>query len=471
MRKAKWFKGTALLTAGILLAGALGGCSGGKEEEKAQTEPEVKTEAEEQTETDTQDTETEESSASDLENYSSDEEVTLTLYTTQDVMQDSNYIEPMVEAFEKAYPNITVELQVVPDDQQVSLLQTKLATGEAPDIVRYTWVVDDPFQLEKNFYIMDNEPWVERAKETEDLIVPASGKREHIYMFRHDLKIEGEGIVYNKKIFEEAGIEEVPNNYDEFIEACEKIKGIGKTPFFIPGKDSWTVQIWQTNVMGDVAENIDPEFINDVNSGKRSWSDCEEFIEANRQLLNLVEKGYTNENVLADDYNKAQEEFLNGDFAMLAAVDSFMATILDQDPSMEVGIFPVPWRENASLGTGAGGGYFVNKNSEHLLEARLFINFLSQPEQLELAQELKPYAQRFVDEPEGELEPYLQEVLEYVNEGRTAINANTYYLVDITELWRLYQDMLGGVLTPEEVASEWDSIFSQLMQDKGIDGF
>lgn len=31
--------------------------------------------------------------------------------------------------------------------------------------------------------------------------------------------------------------------------------------------------------------------------------------------------------------------------------------------------------------------------------------------------------------------------------------------------------MLGGVLTPEEVASEWDSIFSQLMQDKGIDGF
>lgn len=69
------------------------------------------------------------------------------------------------------------------------------------------------------------------------------------------------------------------------------------------------------------------------------------------------------------------------------------------------------------------------------------------------------------------MEPYLQEVLKYVDEGRTAIDSNTYYLVDNTELWRLYQDMLGGVLTPEEVASEWDGIFSQLMQDKGIDGF
>ncbi|MCI6430040.1 MAG: hypothetical protein MSA72_04050 [Lachnospiraceae bacterium] len=42
----------------------------------------------------------------------------------------------------------------MPDDQQVSLLQTKLATGEAPDIVRYTWVADDPFQLEKRVTIL-----------------------------------------------------------------------------------------------------------------------------------------------------------------------------------------------------------------------------------------------------------------------------------------------------------------------------
>lgn len=256
MRKEKMYKRVTVLTAGIMLTGAFGGFG-------------------------TTAVQAEESSVSELENYSSDEKVTLTL-----------------------------------------------------------------------FYIMDSEPWVERAKETEDLIVPASGKREHIYMFRHDLKIEGEGIVYNKKIFKEAGIEELPNNYDEFLEACEKIKVIGVTPFFIPGKDSWTVQIWQTIAMGDVAENIDPELMNDINSGKRSWSDSEEFKEVNRQLLNIVEKGYANENVLADDYNKAQEEFLNGNFAMLAAVDSFMATILEQDPNMEVGIFPVPWRENASLGTG-----------------------------------------------------------------------------------------------------------------------
>lgn len=489
MQRKKWSRNVALAATTLMMFGSLSGCAGGKTVETAA--PETKTEAVETkagetteaaetqtaktTEAETQagDTaKTDNSSDSDLADYSSTEEVTISLFTTQDHMKDSNYEKPMIEAFEKKYPNITVELQVVPDEQQVSLIQTKLATGEAPDIIRYTWVADDPFQLEKNFYNMNSEPWVARAKETEDLKVPEKGKKaENIYFFRHDLKIEGEGIVYNKAIFEKAGITKVPNNYDEFLAACEKIKAIGVTPFFMPGKDPWTIQIWQTAAMGDVIENVDTELMNDINSGKRSWSDSKEFIEINRQYANLVEQGYTNENILADDYNKAQEEFLNGNYAMIAAADFFMATINDQDPNLEMGIFPVPWRENASLGTGAGGGFFITKNSKHLTEARLFLDFLSQQEQLEAAQELKPYVQRFNDGPEGEMKPYQEEVLAYVEDGKTAIDSNTYFLVDNTELWRLYQDMLGGVLTPEDVASEWDVIFRQYMQDKGIEGF
>lgn len=477
MQMKKWNRKVVLAVA-LMTIGSLSGCANSRAEETEtrQTKKEVEetqvseTQAGEVTEAET--AKTENANDSDLANYSSTEEVTISLFTTQDHMKDSNYEKPMIEAFEKKYPNITVELQVVPDEQQVSLIQTKLATGEAPDIIRYTWVADDPFQLEKNFYKMDSEPWVARAKETEDLKVPANGnKAENIYFFRHDLKIEGEGIVYNKKIFEEAGITEVPNNYDEFLAACEKIKAIGVTPFFLPGKDPWTIQIWQTAAMGDVIENVDPELMKDINSGKRNWSDSKEFIEINRQYVNLVEQGYTNENILADDYNKAQEEFLKGNYAMIAAADFFMATINDQDPNLEMGIFPVPWRESASLGTGAGGGFYITKNSKHLTEARLFIDFLSQPEQLATAQELKPYVQRYKDGPEGEMKPYQKEVLTYVEEDRTAIDSNTYFLVDNTELWRLYQDMLGGVLTPEEVASEWDVIFKQYMQDKGVDGF
>ena len=36
------------------------------------------------------------------------------------------------------------------------------------------------------------------------------------------------GIFYNKDLFEKAGIKEVPTTYDEFLEACDKLKGEGR---------------------------------------------------------------------------------------------------------------------------------------------------------------------------------------------------------------------------------------------------
>ena len=50
------------------------------------------------------------------------------------------------------------------------------------------------------------------------------------------------GCFYNKDVFEEAGITELPTNWDEFTAVCEKIKAIGKTPLYYSGSDSWTLQ-------------------------------------------------------------------------------------------------------------------------------------------------------------------------------------------------------------------------------------
>ena len=149
MQMKKWNRKVVLAVA-LMTIGSLSGCANSRAEETEtrQTKKEVEetqvseTQAGEVTEAET--AKTENANDSDLANYSSTEEVTISLFTTQDHMKDSNYEKPM--------------------------------------IIRYTWVADDPFQLEKNFYNMDSEPWVAKAKETEDLKVPANGnKAENIF--------------------------------------------------------------------------------------------------------------------------------------------------------------------------------------------------------------------------------------------------------------------------------------------------
>jgi raffinose/stachyose/melibiose transport system substrate-binding protein len=180
----------------------------------------------------------------DLSSYSSDEKVTLVIEATQDGAAHGRvYNQKIIDGFEAKYPNIKIEMNIVPDNQMGTLVQTQLTTGEVPDLLGSNWESSDGLQYDINFYALDNEPWVPRLADADGLKLPVNGKLDHMYMLCPEIGIEGQGIVYNKDIFEKAGITKLPTNYQELLDACEKVKAIGVTPFFIPGKDAWTTQV------------------------------------------------------------------------------------------------------------------------------------------------------------------------------------------------------------------------------------
>ena len=41
----------------------------------------------------------------------------------------------------------------------------------------------------------------------------------------------------------------------------------------------------------------------------------------------------------------------------------------------------------------------------------------------------------------------------------------------MSQLWALYQEMLAELITPEEVMTQWDDIFADLMKQAGYEGF
>ena len=188
----------------------------------------------------------------------SGEKVTLTIEASQEIMNNIPYAfsEENIAAFEEAYPGIEVELVLNPDAQNTSILQTKLASGQPSDLICYNKVsAENELEVQKNCVDLSEEPFVENLADKDVLTAP-DGK---IYGFAFAIKTGGMGVVYNKTMFEEKGIE-IPKTYDEFLAVCETLKSEGITPFYGPFKDVWTFQMWTASTWGYYVEKFEPIF-------------------------------------------------------------------------------------------------------------------------------------------------------------------------------------------------------------------
>ncbi|WP_336760100.1 ABC transporter substrate-binding protein [Paenibacillus sp. USHLN196] len=382
--------------------------------------------------------------------------------------QDSAFIQQdILDEFEKQ-TNIRVNLQLIPAEQTTTVLQTKLAVDETPDIIQYNLAsaVTD-LNLERNFEILDNEPWASRIVNKDVL---SSGG--HLYSFHVSQDTGMQGVVYNKQIFEELGLS-LPTNYEEFLAICEKIKASGITPVFMPYKDAWAANIWPAAAFADFVAKNEPTFFDDLNSNKKKWSDIPEFKTFLEQQYEVYTKGYTNTDVLSDSYDMAVGKFLNKEVAMMFMGDWLIEGVAEQDPSMELGVFPIPSSDNASLGASPlGGQLFIPKKSKHLEEAKQFLDYIASKDVAQQIVDSKGYVSNFSDVTTPELPAYKQDIVDnYITPKKTVLTTDAFMLVDRSELYRLLQDQFAGGLSPEEVLKSWDEKFSQLMQDKGVAGF
>ncbi len=53
------------------------------------------------------------------------------------------------------------------------------------------------------------------------------------------MNIEGFGVIYNKALFQKAGINELPDTYTELVEAASQLKKVGVTPFANGYYEEW----------------------------------------------------------------------------------------------------------------------------------------------------------------------------------------------------------------------------------------
>jgi len=133
-------------------------------------------------------------------------------------------------------------------------------------------------------------------------------------------------VLFNVEAFEKAGVA-VPTTFEEFLEACEKLKAMGITPIGLKN-DSWASFIWFQQLIAA----YDPQLYLDLCNGTRPYTD-----DAVKEVMTIwkemFDKGYFGEPVVYSDLHK---EFATGVVAMILE-DSPTVTGLQNDFGMEPG--------------------------------------------------------------------------------------------------------------------------------------
>ena len=397
------------------------------------------------------------------------------------VMQSRNVpgLQKMIDKLAEE-ENIIVDLQVVPDDQYDNLIKMKLNSGEAPDLIDYNMPKICGFlgnEPEKYLVDLTEEPWVDQMLHPENFMF--EGKM-YGYPF---CDIAGfQAMLYNKDVFEQAGITEEPTTKEEFNEACEKIKAIGVDPILLPS-DSWVPQIWMTAGFAQAMGTTEAaqEFSEKLFTNQDKLTNHPEFAAVIDDFAGNVAAGYVNDDWLTVTHDECIQRLATGKGAMYYHNGvSIVANIAKSFPDANIGMFiyPAEFNSDAVISvTATSPGFSVWKDSKNVDTALEVLNLFSQPE----------YAELYYTDGNGRF-PALKGVdggeipqvtLDFYNEcmesGKSVVEMNTHWntiqALQSGTLWIYYQEAAQGKMNGTELLERFQADVEKYMKELQAPGF
>jgi raffinose/stachyose/melibiose transport system substrate-binding protein len=300
-----------------------------------------------------------------------DEVVTLNFF--QFKVEIAEQLQKMIDEFETENPNIKVKLETVGGGADYgAALKAKFASGEKPDIFNNGGFKE--LELWKEHLAdLSDEPWAEHVLPIGKVpMTDTDGK-----LYGMPVNLEGYGFIYNKDLFEKAGITEPPATISELKDAAAKLKDAGITPFSAGYGEWWVIGQHLLNI--GFAQQDDPvAYIEGLYDGSQKIVGNEKFAQF-KEVLDTEIK-FANDNPITTDYNTQVTLFASGQTAMLQQGNWTENMITEINPEINMGFLPIPISDDKAtadrLPVGVPNNWVVNKNSEHLEEAKLFLEWM-----------------------------------------------------------------------------------------------
>ncbi|GGM19568.1 ABC transporter substrate-binding protein [Paraliobacillus quinghaiensis] len=390
-------------------------------------------------------------------NNSADEEVVVDVFQSKVEFKDE--FDELVEKYEEENPNVTINFKAVGGGTDYAqALKSVFSSNDEPDI----FSVGGPAEVEQyRTYLAD-------LSDTDSAKAALKGTLDGVTDGEEVLGLpynqEGYGLLYNKALFEQAGI-----NPDEIITHEDLEKAVTKLDsqkedlnidavFALAAKETWVIGMHLANTY------LAPEFNNNAITAYNADTVTFEKGDEMKRFLDLQAK-YSVQPVLSLDYSQQVEELFSLQrVAMIKQGNWVYNAIHEMDPEFaenNVGIMPMPVEGyEQSIPVGVPSYWGVNKQSDEKVvqAAKDFLDYLNTSE---VGKETILNDFNFIPAYEGYdtskiVDPISKGIYDYASEGKTIGWTFSGYPTgwSVNNLAVHMQEYLAGEKTWDEVVED-----------------
>lgn len=308
------------------------------------------------------------------------EDITLTFMASQDWIQDAEM--ELGEKFTEE-TGIKVDYQIVPSDQYENLLMTKLNTGECTDLFggqSSQFSIVNQFHVEENAVELTDESWAANVEPAAAFELSVDGK-----LYGQPIQDVSAvwAVAYNRQIFEDLGLE-IPTNYAELCDICDKLIEAGIIPIYECVSDGWHHVCWTEKAIA--ATVADPEYPDKLNKNEATFAGNEQLITLFSELKEMADKGYFGDNYMSNQYSDAPASIASGEYAMVLYNQGLGVEVNAVDPDFPVdniGYFVSPLCDDQNLNVNyCGPSRFIYSGSANIDAAKQYLEFMASDESL-----------------------------------------------------------------------------------------
>ena len=244
----------------------------------------------------------------------------------------------IVEDFNQSQSEVHVTFNAT-GTNHLEELMTRLATNDVPDLTSQLQGYELASYVDAG-YIKDirNEPYLSYIRDTELDTVSIDGG-----VYGIPMDTQAWGVFYNKELFEQAGIKEVPKTVTQLKECVEKLNAAGITPFAAGYGTEWTIGQFLGYGASSILTPAAVELGDDYKKG--NWSFDLPGIDMAFDVLDLVADN-TQDRPFDTDVSGQYAIFAKGEAAMMLQGNWSILQIRELNPEISMGMFPLPISED-----------------------------------------------------------------------------------------------------------------------------
>ena len=377
-------------------------------------------------------------------------------------------------AFNQDYPNITVEITT--DTNYADTAKTHLQSGDYETIMQIPAI--DKADLSSYFMSFGDLDTMNQE------INYADNKAYEGQVYGVPITATAQGIVYNKKVFEEAGVTELPKTPEEFISALKAIKDYDSSiiPLYTNYAAGWTMGSWDDyiGISGTGDTTYTQQKLLHTSNPFKDYGDDTHAYAVYKILYDAVAQGLTEDDYTTTDWEGCKGMINEGKIGCMVLGSWAYPQMEAAGPNADdIGYMAFPISVNGEQYTLAGPDYNfginVNATDDEKAAAMVFVKWMTEKSGYTYNEDGLPISKKLTDTKlnfDGvtllQEDPALDGEEDLLNELNAESELNIRAGGD-SRVQSIIEHASSGDMTFDEIMNEWNQKWTDAQETLGVE--